>query len=567
MNAAQPPTKSTGSLITEIKAADQDYEFYPTTDEIIQALVHDIKYGKSVDLAIPREFGSSVNSFDGYCSVLDIGAGNGKVLMALKEGTALRELHAIEKSPILCKALDPEILIVGTDFAEQSLLSKSVDVIFCNPPYSQYEDWAEKIIRQAASHVVYLVIPQRWESSAKIADAIKFRNADCHKVGKFTFEDADRQARAVVHLLRIKMVRWNKDDAFDRFFAEQFGDLISKFKAPKAGDKKEGAESEKKSPFSELVVGENYPNALVGLYNQEMANIEKNYHLVAQLDVPLLKEFEISPDRIMACLKTRLTGLRNAYWNELFSHLSTVTDRLTSDSRKKLLDTLQTHVQVDFTVSNIYAVIIWVIKNANRYMDSQLLTTYDLMVQKANVVLYKSNQKTFMENRWRYSGDQENSHYALDYRIVTHRIGGIAAGGDFRDKGLEERAAVFLGDLLTIANNLGFRCETVHPCLDRNGREGWVSGKTQVFYFTDKNGNRAPLYDVKAFKNGNLHMRLHKTFILALNVEHGRLKGWLRNASEAVEELGDVEAADFFKTNLQLPMSNPGLLLNAANPK
>ena len=43
----------------------------------------------------------------------------------------------------------------------------------------------------------------------------------------------------------------------------------------------------------------------------------------------------------------------------------------------------------------IYAVIMWVIKNANLYIDSQLLETYELMVAKCNVVLYKSNQRDY----------------------------------------------------------------------------------------------------------------------------------------------------------------------------
>jgi len=257
--------------------------------------------------------------------------------------------------------------------------------------------------------------------------------------------------------------------------------------------------------------------------------------------------------------------LRNTYWHELFSHLTTVTDRLTSQSRNNMLNTLHKHVSVDFTTQNIFAVVLWLIKNANVYIESQLLSTYDLMVSKANVVLYKSNKKTFVDNRWRYNQDQEeNTRYALDYRIVTHQSGGISNSDYSYQKGLEERAAVFLGDLLTIATNLGFRCDTVQHCLGREGRAEWVSGMNRVFYYTDKNGDRAPLYDVKAFKNGNLHLRLNKEFILALNVEHGRLKGWLRSASEAVEELGEPAAADFFNSNLRLQTGNPAMMLQDA---
>lgn len=545
-------------VLSALKSAEQDFEFYPTTNEIIASLVRDLKYLGNED-------------YQRFESVLDIGAGNGKVLLALRDAeTGLRALHAIEKSAILRQNLDPDILIIGTEFAEQSLLSKRVDVIFSNPPYREFEAWAEKIIRQASSYLVYLVIPNRWQNSTAIADALRFRDAEFVAVGDFDFEDAeDRCSRAKVQLLRIRFKR-NSDDAFELFFKEQFADLIAKFReAAKAPDDENRdvdrgpTKGGRHRPFSKLVVGPSYPDALVNLYTLEMANVEKNYQLVGQLDVDLLREFDISPDRIMKCLSTRLAGLRNDYWNELFSHLNSITDRLASKSRRNLLNTINQYVSVDFTVSNIYAVIVWVIKNSNRYIDEQLISAYELMVAKCNVQMYKSNQKTWRDDDWRYNRENDpNTHYALDYRIVTHRIGGIRVTDFEFDKGLEESAALFLGDLLTIANNLGFRCQTVHRCLG-HGRSEWISGRTEQFYFTDKKGKEVILYDVKAFKNGNLHLRLHKSFILALNVEYGRLKGWLKSGDEAVEEIGDPEAAFYFQSNLQLPSSNPGLLLTA----
>ncbi len=539
------------ALVDLIAASGQDFEFYPTTDEIIAALVKDIKGSEN-------NFGSSR-----YSSVLDIGAGNGKVLMALRAGAGLTDLHAIEKSSILCEQLHPDILIVGTEFAEQSLLSKHVDVVFSNPPYSDFENWAVKIIRQSASAVVYLVLPIRWEHSIPIADAIRFREATCETVGVFDFQDAeDRTARAKVHLLRIEMRRERhckaeNDDAFERFFNEQFAPLIDKFAASKKDADGEPVET---SRFSELVVGPSYLEALVSLYDAEISNVQNNFDLVAKLDADLLREFNISPSTIMACLKTRLAGLRSDYWNELFSQLDTVTDRLTSSSRKRLLEVLHRHVHVDFTLSNIYAVMIWVIKNSNIYIDSQLLETYELMVAKCNVHLYKSNKRTWADDGWRYNSEpSKNSHYALDYRIVTHRIGGMARGYSW-DRGLDERAADFLGDLLTLGRNLGFRCATVSHQLGRSGRGEWAGGEAYEFYGTDRKGNQIVLYEVRAYKNGNLHLRLAQSFILALNVEHGRLKGWLHTREQAVSELDDPAAAEYFNTNVRIS-SNPKTLL------
>jgi hypothetical protein len=550
---------TTTALVQELKQADQDFEWFPTTPEIIQRIADDIDYG---------EYHSRMDS------LLDIGAGNGKVLLALSkkksrrgegEETRFHELYAIEKSPILCRTLPDNVLIIGTTFEEQSLLSKQVSCIFSNPPYSVFEAWTEKIIREANCQVAYLVIPRRWSESKRIKDAIQYREAEVKTIGAdFTFENAERQARAVVQIVRVKFGKG--DDAFEMFFNEQFKDLIAKFNG-KVKEKSEydKAEREKKeAPFAALVVGPNYVEALVELYNQEMAKIQRNYDMVNKLDVELLREFDVSPERILKCLQKRLEGLRSLYWNELFDHLDTVTNRLTSQSRKDILGTLHRHLQVDFTVSNVLEVLAWVLRNAAKYIDSQLVDVYANMVDHCNVKLYKSNQRTWEQDSWRYNGDKEkNSHYALDYRVVTHRLGGF--NSDSWGGGLDERAANFIGDLLTLANNLGFRTYAedryVLGCRDRKG--WWRAGGSQEFFFHGKDGQREVLFEVKAFKNRNLHIRFNKSFILALNVEYGRLKRWINTPAEAVTELQDTEAAQYFGANFQITAGNPRLALTA----
>lgn len=145
------------TLITQIKDAGQDHEFYPTTNAILAALFADME---KQDIR-PG-------------SVLDIGAGNGKVLSAFREKHHAT-LYAIEKSTVLQQQLDASVLILGSDFAEQSLYSKPVDLVFCNPPYSDYQQWMRKILREAAASTIYLVVPRRWEDSAEVTAALKFR--------------------------------------------------------------------------------------------------------------------------------------------------------------------------------------------------------------------------------------------------------------------------------------------------------------------------------------------------------------------------------------------------------
>lgn len=541
------------AVLKSLKESGQDFEFYPTTDEIIAAMLRDLGVRGGEEDRYRKRNGAS--------SVLDIGAGNGKVLRALKERGKFSELYAIEKSPILCQQLDADVFIVGTEFEEQSLLEKQVDMIFCNPPYSQFVDWAVKIIRQSAAPLVYLVIPSRWKDSVHISDAMKFRDAKFRTVGKFSFEDAeDRQARAEVNLIRIDLSD-EKEDAFDRFFDEQFADLKAKFKGEKKREIDDPMEDNPK--FASLVVGENYPVRLVELYNQEIDNIQRNYQLVGQLDVDLLKEFDVTPDRILKCLKARRIGLRNLYWQELFSHMSQVTDRLTAKKRKMMLGKLQANGHVDFTVSNIHAVIIWVLKNANNYLDEQLIETFWTMAEKANVRNYKSNLKAFVHDRWRYE-QEKPSHFALEYRLVLQHVGGIRRGYSF-ERGLEERGAEFIGDLLTVANNLGFLCHTADRRLYHTARDSWTSGQLEIFYCMVKN-ERQPLIEARAFLNGNMHIRLNQKFALALNVEMGRLKGWIHSGEDAAEELGDKSAGQYFGKNLQLGQSSLTMLGAPADP-
>ena len=535
------PTSSVNQLVAQLRENDGDYEFYPTTDEIIARMVRDLK-----SLERDDRYG-----YKGVHSALDVGAGHGKVLRALRDQAKISDLYAIEKSPLLCQQLDADIFIVGTEFAEQSLLAKQVDVVFSNPPYSEFQEWAVRIIRESAAPTVYLVIPVRWKDSTVIQDALKFREAKANVLGEFSFEDAeDRAARARVNLIRVDLI--GKDDAFDRFFDEQFADLKAKFaaraKADRVPEAKEG-EKDGDPRFRSLVVGENYPERLVSLYETELDHIRKNYDLVQQLDVELLKEFDVTPDRVLGCLKARLAGLRNTYWHELFAHMSQVTDRLTSRKRRIMLDKLNANGHVDFTLTNIHAVIIWVLNNANGYLDAQLTETFETMLEKANVRNYVSNARPFVYDRWRYS-EEKPSHVALEYRIVLEHVGGVNRG--YSGIELNESAGQFIGDLLTVARNLGFICNTNDPRVDRNNRRGdWQAGTLQVFDCT-VNGRTESLLEVRAFLNRNLHIRMNQKFALALNVEYGRLKGWLGSGAEAAEELADPKAGQYFAKNLQL---------------
>ena len=126
------------SLIKELKQAGQDYEFYPTTEEILNAVCKRYECEKICD---------RVNLFSGWedecyfeCSLLDIGAGNGSSLSYIRESMKKRceqkeksfemSLYAIELSQILIKQMPSDILTIGTNFWEQNLYDKSYTIFF-----------------------------------------------------------------------------------------------------------------------------------------------------------------------------------------------------------------------------------------------------------------------------------------------------------------------------------------------------------------------------------------------------------------------------------------------------
>lgn len=207
-----------GNLLKEVIASGEDFEWYPTTKEIIYAMHNDMVKQSHND-----------GAYHPCGSFLDIGAGNGKVFRTIeklgmgidsKDKFTILDKYAIEKSTPLLNALDNEVFIVGTDFLDATLIDKEVDIAFSNPPYSEFESWTCKIIKEANAKFIYLVIPQRWENNQAIQESLKERKAVCETIGKFDFENSeDRKARAKVSLLKINLKK-NKGgvDPFDIWF-------------------------------------------------------------------------------------------------------------------------------------------------------------------------------------------------------------------------------------------------------------------------------------------------------------------------------------------------------------
>jgi len=543
-------TRTTTELVRDIKAADEDYEFYPTSVRIVEIVARQLD--KSAD------------------SIMDIGAGDGRVLTQLAERFTKHGhtplLYAIEKSMVLVQAQPENVIPVGTDLFEQNLACLPVDYIFSNPIYSQYETWACIIIETGHARKAFLVIPQRWKDSAQIALALKKRRATARVLGSDDFYDAPRRSRAVIDIVEISYPRKNHSygshgledyqDPFDQWFDAN----ISTFDAEEQGDP---TDYEQRQEALARVRKFNTIEELVSGYGEEYSRMEANYRAIFQLDYELLHELGVSKDNVREGIKKKMSGLKSKYWTVLFERLDAITNRLSTATKKEFLERLVGRSALAFTIGNAYAVVLWAIKNANQYFDAQTVQLYRDLSTFEGVLKYKSNVRAWDKNGWRYLSRDERATqmtcYALDYRIVVERYNAIFTGDFGRydyPGGLSKSCHETIADVIAVLFNLGF------PALGGRSMDlEWHSGVWRDWYQVGKPGS--VLFQVKAHKNGNLHFRFLPAAIKALNVTAGRLLGWLKSADEVVEELGYTpeETAQYYSCLRRIEPGSVRLLL------
>lgn len=552
------------NLLETVKQAGEDFEWYPTTRAMLEVVAADIK----------DEFEAHYHDDSRTFSILDIGAGNGSALKIICELTKnTGQKYAIEKSKTLIDSLPEDVFIVGTDFNQQTLIDKKVDVVFCNPPYSDYEAWMRKVVSEANGRLIYLVVPQRWKENGYVMDMINRRcdlqepdddgdddddpawrirmryesrrsRGACKVLESMSFEDSEfRRARAQVDIIKIKFKDkgyHNSDldvDPFDLWFETTFS-----INADKRSDYERDLGNGKtaKESLHDLVMGRNVIECLEELYQADLAKLFDTYKAMEKIGANLLKELGVNLDQVKEGLKSKISGLKNLYWAELFGNLDTITNRLTSKSRKSLLDKLTAHTSIDFTADNAYAVVVWAIKNANHYFDEQLREVYMSLANQENIRNYKSNKRVITDD-WRYARE-EQTHYTLDYRLVLNRWHCFGGYEYDHPNGLAREVHDNLNDLCTIAKNLGFNVTS------NSLNMTWTPGGRNEFFLADGR----LFMDVRAFKKGTIHVRCDQAFMRRLNVEAARLNGWVKSPAEAREETGIDDAAELYGTNFKL---------------
>ncbi|AVS37996.1 DUF4942 domain-containing protein [Campylobacter coli] len=517
------------NMLKIIKEANQDFEWYPTTEEMINSLINglNVKY---------------------LTSVLDIGAGDGRVLDMLNNKISIDNLYSIEKSELLIQAMSKNILNIGRDFWETSLVEKQVDLIFCNPPYSEYENWMTRIIKEANFDTLAFIVPERWKENIFIQQAIQQRGLDYKIIDSFDFLNAERKARAKVDLIVFKPKPDDKD-SFEFFLEERFG-----FTMP--NDRFDKIEKEKKAVDElhsqcNIIKSEDLVDFLLNKYNEELKLYIDSIENLSKVNNSVLEYLDIDKSKVLKGLEARLKRIKAIYWDELFKKLSPISSKVISRIRSSLSSSVITKAHIEFNRGNIESVLCWFAKNINEHIELSYLNFFDRLSKENNAFLYKSNQR-FDYGNWRYRKSEyddtdefKNIKLKLDYRIVVPYLAQV---DHWRHN---EQTNEFMQDLKVIANNLGFSfsCEFYFK---------FNAGESGSIYLD----NGAKFFEYKAYKNGNVHFKFSQDFMAKFNLAVGRLRNWLTK-EEAKEEFKDVSEDiidEIFDKPLLLDFKNMKLL-------
>lgn len=551
------------NLIKQLKDNGQDYEFYPTTREMVRCIFeHALRHAHHNN----KTFGDVLDIGCGTCNFLthlqDIYAAYHKEYPNDTRCKGISQYYVIEKSRILIDRLPASAIVLGVDFHENTLIDKKVDTIFCNPPYSEYEDWTARIIRESVCNDIYLIIPQRWKNSDKIKAAIAtigethraWRGGEVKTVqtvtviGSFDFLDAERAARAKVDIIHIDKSHRESSSGFDVFFDDVFPMGAKEDKTDfQSAEYKEGMKNE-------LLTGKNKIEILCKGYAEAQRTLFEHFRVICGLDADILETIGVRKENVKKALKQKFEGLKSMYWHLAFDCLDQITSRLTSTSRSDLLFKFDKLLTIDFNAENVYSLVIWVIKNANKYYKSQMIDFFERMSDPDNIKNYKSNQKVFVKNRWGYC-NEKHSHYTLDYRIVCGRHSLPSARDSYHcHPTIEQQMEYKIADVITVARNLGFEVgETIYP--ERYGAKGHVMMP-----------DGTELFEFKLFMNDNVHLKFNKEFIKALNVEVSRELGWIHSREDIAREFTPEMAAgaeQYFDKILRIGLSTAPALMHS----
>jgi len=555
-------SESTSKKVQILKNANEDFEWYPTTPEIMEAMQSDLwaylrkhkndytarDNNNKERVTLKEEFDYS-SKFQkpkqriDIDSFLDIGAGDGRVLEFFNANNKYGiEIAKAQADDLIRRG----IFIIGRNYWEVSLHDNDYALIFSNPPYSEFVPWVNKLLSECNFHVLYLVMPVRWSTQEEITRELK--RYEVSVVGEYDFSEADRAARGNVNLVRVN-APWKKvegernnyettiENAFERYVRENIADFAEK----NYNDDWEGdTETElalKKTPIDQLLSD----------YEAERENLSNAFRAIGKLDPAIIKLLGQDKASMLEIIRTSIKGLKKKYWRATFDKLEPVQKRMTYGTRKVIFENIKEFRTLDFNADNIYSVVIWIINNTNVGILQQIEEVFDELTNENFIEKYVSN-KHWSKSDWRnahgsrhdykYSKLPERWKLGLDYRVVveTHNQLGMYAR--------RERRTV-VDDFIVICQNLGY------PIQDEDEPDYQLHQTEQKFH--TKDGELA--FTMRYYKgNCNAHLKINKKLLMKFNIEVAKIRRWMSDPEDVVEEykIPMDEATQLWKSGVAL---------------
>jgi hypothetical protein len=548
----------TNAKIALLRETDSDWEWYPTTDEILKEMNKDL-YGlfKSRRLenigklssgrrglfdAVSEYKNSKIHHWNFYISsFLDVGAGDGRVFDVIKglgkDRMSIEKRYGVEKARAQVNDLiKRDVFVIGGDFFNITLIDKHYSVIFSNPPYSVFEMWVEKLLKESNFGILYLVIPVRWKNSERITH--EFERYEVTVLGEFTFEDGDREARGRVNLIRAMC---HQEKSGGRYYEMNFQDAFIRWIDENIGGFRDEKETEKLDKEKSLKLRQGDIDDLLENYEYERKGLADAFRAIGKLPTRTLDAIGLSRDSIHEIIRKDIESLKEYHWNLAFDKLSAIKSRLTKDVRDKLFREIEEFASLDFNADNIYSIVIWIINHCSINIPEQVCAMFEKLAHPSVVHAYKSNVH-WEESDWRYNNKDMPSKYYLDYRIVTR---------SYIDRYAEYS---IVNDFMVVCKNLGY--EIASRCQPDYKNYGGL----QTFYTVE--GDVA--FTVRLYMNGNFHFKINEKLMLRFNVEVAKIKKWFTCHQDIQSEfdVSEAEALRLWKdAGILLPGGNDVKLL------
>ena len=562
---AEEKPVSTSKKIAILKNANEDFEWYPTTDEIMAAMKKDIwdyfkkhersyrhekEDGIKIDTSYTQAFSKGkktvkleINSF------LDIGSGDGRVLDLFEADHKYGiEIARAQADDLIRKG----VFIIGRNFWDVTLIDQYYSLIFSNPPFSDFERWVSKILYESNFCVLYLVMPVRWKN-----DKVIMRELERYEhtiVGEYDFSKADREARGKVNLVRVN-AKWvkqkgeyhyqeNIENAFERWVKDNIGEFsINSDDEDEDGSLSKWREEERQT----LTLKQTPIEQLVTDYQNEKDNLVATFLAVGKLDPEIIKLMGQDKKSMLEIIRKSISSLKSKYWRAAFDKLEPVKKRMTRETKERIFENIREFKTLDFNSDNIYSVVIWIIDNCNIGILDQIGQVFDALTHKDFIEEYKSNRHwtkgtwRHTQSDWKYENLPARWKLGLDYRIVvsTYSYSHYSYKPDY----------TIVDDFIVICSNLGF---PINPDDEPDYTE---HSTEQKFHTTD--GELA--FTMRYYTgNKNAHLKINKKLLMKFNIEVAKIRKWMSDPDDVVEEYGvpKDEATRLWNSGLALIGNN-----------